>query len=149
MNREPSGATASTGETGPRLRLPNTVAELTSKTNTVLVLFARLCIPMMVCPSCEARRMPRLASAIWPLGGGSAGTAGAGGVIGIDCSASDAMVFGSYVSRTLCPTPVPIVEIRTFSLNPTATPCGLAGSVTERDAKVADVKSITYSDDAP
>ena len=33
---------------------------------------------------------------------------------------------GSYVSRIDCPVPVPIVLIRTCSLNPTATACGLA-----------------------
>ena len=83
-----------------------------------------------------------------PLGGGSVGTIGAGGAMVMAASALDASTVGSYVIRMSCPTPVPMVLMRTFSLKPTATPSGLAARVTLRVAKLVVLRSMTSSADA-
>jgi hypothetical protein len=82
------------------------------------------------------------------LGGGSVGATGAGGATVTAASAFEASTVGSYVIRTSAPTPVPIVEMRTLSLKPTASPCGFAASVTLRMAKLAVLRSMMSSEEA-
>ena len=77
-----------------------------------------------------------------PFGGGSVGATGAGGATDTGCVWP---VSGSYVISTSVPVPVPTVEIKTFPLNPTATPCGLASSCLETDEKLAEFRSMMSS----
>src|SRR5271165_6524072 len=83
-NVEPSGATASTGETTGKLRLRNTVAEGASYTKTVRAA-ACSCTPTMVLPSGVACKWAFTERKGTPFGAGTVGVAGAAGATVTNC----------------------------------------------------------------
>jgi hypothetical protein len=148
----PSGATERMGEAPAMLRLESTMEEATSYTKTVRVLLASILTPMIVLPLGVASRRLLPARYIKLLGGGNCGVVGAAGATITVDRAWAAPALGSKVIRTFCPVPVPMVAIRTCSnpwlSRPTATPSGLAESVTERVEKLAVVRSMMSSAEA-
>ena len=83
-NLLPSGDTARVGEITGTTRLPSTMEDATSKTNTVRVAACKF-TPTISFPSCDACRRLLPARYMMPLGGGSVGATGAGGATDTGC----------------------------------------------------------------